>query len=246
MATDKLTPEQVHAAYATAISVYKGELRASDGRRNLVEKHGINTNTAIDIITNVGHMLDGKLYNRKNSIYITQYYLERIHADFGSEALANAIQSVDLHLDYLLNLPRNSSRQPGIRKLLEGFRGKISSNTHPSLEQVREDLNKAVSISNRSSSAERRKRLQAADAMPKKVAVTTYTFIRNPDVISEALDRAKGHCEGCHKPAPFFRRNTNLPFLEVHHIIPLANEGPDTLDNVQALCPNCHRKAHYG
>jgi len=30
----------------------------------------------------------------------------------------------------------------------------------------------------------------------------------------------------------------------VHHIIPLADGGPDTLENVAALCPNCHRKMH--
>lgn len=32
------------------------------------------------------------------------------------------------------------------------------------------------------------------------------------------------------------------PFLEVHHIHYLSNGGNDTIDNVIALCPNCHRK----
>jgi 5-methylcytosine-specific restriction protein A len=26
----------------------------------------------------------------------------------------------------------------------------------------------------------------------------------------------------------------------------LANQGPDTLENVIALCPNHHREAHFG
>ena len=34
------------------------------------------------------------------------------------------------------------------------------------------------------------------------------------------------------------------PYLEVHHIKWLAKNGTDTLDNVVALCPTCHRKMH--
>ncbi|MBN7827375.1 HNH endonuclease signature motif containing protein [Bowmanella dokdonensis] len=34
-------------------------------------------------------------------------------------------------------------------------------------------------------------------------------------------------------------------FLEVHHVIRLADNGPDTIDNAVALCPNCHRALHY-
>lgn len=36
------------------------------------------------------------------------------------------------------------------------------------------------------------------------------------------------------------------PYLEVHHIIFLAQGGDDTVDNAEALCPNCHRRKHYG
>lgn len=28
--------------------------------------------------------------------------------------------------------------------------------------------------------------------------------------------------------------------IEVHHIIPESDGGPDTLDNAAPLCPNCH------
>lgn len=34
------------------------------------------------------------------------------------------------------------------------------------------------------------------------------------------------------------------PYLECHHIIWLSQNGADTLDNIVALCPNCHRKMH--
>jgi 5-methylcytosine-specific restriction enzyme A len=34
-------------------------------------------------------------------------------------------------------------------------------------------------------------------------------------------------------------------YLEVHHVTRLADEGPDHPRNGIAICPNCHRKAHY-
>ena len=39
---------------------------------------------------------------------------------------------------------------------------------------------------------------------------------------------------------------TGVPLLETHHVRRLVDKGPDTTDNVAALCPNCHRELHYG
>lgn len=36
------------------------------------------------------------------------------------------------------------------------------------------------------------------------------------------------------------------PYLEVHHKVPLALGGDDTVANATALCPNCHRQNHFG
>jgi 5-methylcytosine-specific restriction enzyme A len=46
-------------------------------------------------------------------------------------------------------------------------------------------------------------------------------------------------------PAPF-EMAEGIPYLEVHHVKPLAIGGSDTIMNAVALCPNCHRRAHYG
>jgi 5-methylcytosine-specific restriction protein A len=57
--------------------------------------------------------------------------------------------------------------------------------------------------------------------------------------------RANGVCEYCGKPAPFVD-SLGSPFLEVHHLERLADDGPGTPYNVAALCPNCHREVHFG
>lgn len=78
----------------------------------------------------------------------------------------------------------------------------------------------------------------------KKLTVTEYRQ-RSSLVKAYALSRANGICECCNKIAPF-KTVGNIPFLEVHHIQKLADDGPDTCENVAALCPNCHREAHFG
>lgn len=67
--------------------------------------------------------------------------------------------------------------------------------------------------------------------------------IRAEAVRRYALARAAGACEGCRNPAPFETRKG--PYLEVHHVYRLSDGGPDHPGNVIALCPNCHRRAHY-
>jgi len=59
-----------------------------------------------------------------------------------------------------------------------------------------------------------------------------------------ALGRARGVCEACGGSAPFTTVSGN-PFLEVHRIDRLADAGPERIDRVAAICPNCHRRCHY-
>jgi 5-methylcytosine-specific restriction enzyme A len=69
-------------------------------------------------------------------------------------------------------------------------------------------------------------------------------YYRSAAVRTYVLARADGICEGCHKPAPF-RTKAGRPYLEPHHTRRLSDGGPDHPDAVIALCPTCHRRAHY-
>jgi len=72
----------------------------------------------------------------------------------------------------------------------------------------------------------------------------TIRYVRDPNVIVWVLETADGRCEVCEQAAPFSREDGS-PFLEVHHVRPLGEGGPDTVDNAVAACPNCHRRLHY-
>ena len=74
----------------------------------------------------------------------------------------------------------------------------------------------------------------------------TYSkFRRDRKIKSLAVRLANDHCQLCKNIAPFFNKNNTEAFLEGDHIIELREGGPDTIENVIALCPNCHRKKTY-
>lgn len=68
--------------------------------------------------------------------------------------------------------------------------------------------------------------------------------VRSEAIKIYALKRADGVCEACGKDAPF--NSKDGPYLEVHHLKRIADGGPDLPQNVAALCPNCHRRIHFG
>lgn len=87
---------------------------------------------------------------------------------------------------------------------------------------------------------------QAALEVPKsrdRVEKQRVAYRRAEAIKMYVLARAGGICEGCKKPAPF--RTSKGPYLECHHLHRLADGGPDHPANVIALCPNCHRAAHF-
>ena len=80
-------------------------------------------------------------------------------------------------------------------------------------------------------------------AKPQQSAAMSKAYIRDPEVRAWVRQQAKGICEGCGQPAPF--QINGSPFLEVHHVRHLAQEGSDCPSNAVALCPNCHRRCHH-
>ncbi|MFJ4442705.1 HNH endonuclease [Pseudomonas sp. NPDC089422] len=77
----------------------------------------------------------------------------------------------------------------------------------------------------------------------------TYTYngeqrYRDPSVRRRVLERSKGCCELTGMPG--FPMANGGVYLETHHIIPLAEGGPDTVENVIALTADVHRQAHFG
>ncbi|WP_080753203.1 HNH endonuclease [Janthinobacterium lividum] len=191
-----------------------------------------------------------------------KYYLKSIKGEFGEHFKANAaiINTEGLPI---LTFVRESNDDPFVFKGLFRYDGiireddqskafvlSLNSDGHPEVvsasKHVAESLRHAVADSAASSREQRLLRLGRAPKKPATIQVVSTAYARNADVIAEVLYRAQGLCESCEQPAPFIRKADATPYLEVHHRTPLAKGGDDTVENAIALCPNCHRKSHYG
>lgn len=122
----------------------------------------------------------------------------------------------------------------------------FSLSVTPRLENIEGGLLAKIKEAMALSPEEQQRQLANAPAAPHRIEVTTTVFIRNPVVIAVVLARANGVCEKCKTNAPFRRASDETPYLEVHHKVRLADGGVDSVQNAIALCPNCHREAHYG
>lgn len=85
---------------------------------------------------------------------------------------------------------------------------------------------------------------QLKETLSNRKMVHTSVYIRSVYIKEFARRVSNGICQLCEKEAPFLDKQGN-PFLEVHHIHYLSKGGRDSIDNVVAICPNCHRKIHH-
>jgi 5-methylcytosine-specific restriction endonuclease McrA len=166
-------------------------------------------------------------------------------------------QLVRAHRAYLRNaltttlispIMRNA-HSPGMVDYLSDYLGRpvpnpvyvISENDYQSTEAT--EAKEARKLSDQDLES---KLTRSRQGKPMTVEVPSTRYYRNPYVAEYAHRRANGFCQDCGNPAPFIAKGSQMPYLEIHHIKPLADGGEDSVENTVALCPNCHRKRHYG
>jgi 5-methylcytosine-specific restriction protein A len=82
--------------------------------------------------------------------------------------------------------------------------------------------------------------------------VQAMRYPRDPETARRALESARYMCEAEPAIALFQSRRTGKPYLEPHHLIPMALQKDfgakslDHVDNIYALSPHHHRRVHYG
>jgi len=81
---------------------------------------------------------------------------------------------------------------------------------------------------------------------PRARSERTTLYERNALVVALARVRANNQCEAPGCSYPLFEDQKGSPYCEVHHIISLSEDGPDTIENVICLCPTHHKEAHLG
>jgi len=176
-------------------------------------------------------------------IYIVRFVIGRIAVQ--PEYFESTIWCLQ---DYLKWEAANGKHKPGIRALLADMQPHSLQGDGISQAEFEQTERAAQKRAEQFSDETLEVKARNSTSRPAETRlVGTQRFLRNPYVREYVLRRANGRCErvNCKLPVPFLR-NDGTTYLEVHHKIPLADDGPDTIENTVALCPNCHREAHYG
>ncbi|MGF2410772.1 HNH endonuclease [Ferruginibacter sp.] len=205
-----------------------------------IEFYGYNNNqyyrnTEIDKVPNLLAKTKDNVGCILKSSEIEQYinFLSEANKDF----IDGAIKT------HLMPNMKNSHSKGAVEFIFSEFGNEIETPNYSEFVRLEQaNLTKAQKLTQ----DERLEILKTINAKPTKTTVNQTVFIRSQIVVAVVLYRADGKCEKCKCNAPFLRDIDNTPYLEVHHIVTLAEGGDDTIENAIALCPNCHRQAHYG
>lgn len=181
---------------------------------------------------------------KHNNIIITLPYLEEANRQFIAYAINNTVQLPTM----------NKAHSIGFIFYLSNYCAKQIPNPEyiDSEEESEEEFYRIQGEKEKEakklSTPELIERIKNKSEMiePTRIRMVAYRFKRNPYIVEYAKRIASDICQDCKEPAPFINKTTKEPFLETHHIRSLADGGEDTIENTIALCPNCHRKRHYG
>jgi 5-methylcytosine-specific restriction enzyme A len=241
--------EQLETAYPLLRAAYSKEISVEDAVKRLNLSLALNKTSARILILVYVCLREGRVFKRALSGTDMHYILGQIAAETGPMGLATALKAFQLHISYRES---HGVSQKGNRQLLlqheahlgvlEADEREIPLSMDALHQQFAQDVRKALADPRES----RLQRLSSASKVPMRSVRAVFVFNRNPDVVAEVLVRAQGTCEKCLQQAPFLRRSDGTPYLEVHHLVPLAEGGEDSVANAAAMCPNCHRESHFG
>lgn len=143
-----------------------------------------------------------------------------------SPRVINYCEVKEKYFDSILKIPYYNDKELKLYKYLNS-----------SIDEIRLDDNSYISNKDLNS-----------NKIPEKIEIKSKIYKRNIDLKLFVLKRARNICEYCKNKKNeiiWIDENKTKSYLEVHHIDFLSENGKDTLDNVIALCPNCHKKAHH-
>lgn len=219
----KITPEHYTFAYTLGREVCRKKISNKEAIAKLADI-GMNRTSASFSIGNLRQMLNGAAYHKAMSIPQTRHYLASIQQDDGMPGLRKAVDALVEHLPYLRKSVKNGC--PGLTALLAEYTARLEKK--PAGTDALNDLIDKPEGNN----------------FPDRAAKSGSYFKRDSKIRNHVVNRAKGKCEYCGKDG--FMMSDGKKYIETHHIISLAKQGPDTLANVIGLCADHHRESHFG
>lgn len=224
-----LSPYQITAMYEAAKRVYSGAQKAARALDGL-DAEGVSRAVGAACIRNYQHMRRGERYRRTLTGATAEYMLNRIHQEFGCDALKQALLSLQAHIEYLESVRRSVCRQE--RMLHERFSARLPV----AVEPIYPDEVSPHEVKHR----------EFIEGATQQVLVNRYE--RDPHARSACIQHWGAVCYVCRFDFQQTYGDMGLGFIHVHHLIDIASIGAeyevDPHTDLRPVCPNCHAMLH--
>lgn len=222
----KIELSSIKQVYKLAKKVYFKELSRSKAIHISIENGWMGKGSTQDYLQNFKCLLEGFVYKRTMKLAGTEYFLRKIHNDFGISAFSVSLRVVSEHVTYYNSL--GHSRQVQTQKLVENLIQEFSINfsEHIFPDEIDDET--------------------IVEGAKKQVYVNTYE--RSWKARNLCIEHFGVSCFVCGFNFEKIYGAIGVGFIHVHHILDLAQVAKeyivDPVEDLRPVCPNCHSMLH--
>ena len=222
----KIEPQHYKLAYQLGRKIHEGKMRLTEARDE-VASAGVNPNSAVALLNNLRHMLEGTRYTRAMSSSNSDDFLTWIRKDYGDAALTNAISAVSQHVDYFEK--KRSVNLRAMRDILAKHTALLpkTPDTFVSPEEVSPSTTHV-------------------EGTVRQALVNVYE--RNPAARAACIAHYGNTCQVCSFNFGKTYGQLGDGFIHVHHLKEISSIAKeyevDPIEDLRPVCPNCHAMLH--
>ncbi|GAB3840283.1 HNH endonuclease [Hymenobacter jeollabukensis] len=236
----KIPNSCVPDAYLVATHVYHGQTSLTDGAQLLVNRHGLNVNSARDYINNFRYLMEGRGFTRTLNAFSMEYFLEQISTNYPAATLRNAVRALREHILYYQSVQRTPVTLKTMWSIYARFAARLPPRFQNELEQ--EDVESiAVQTLSRADIIHALRSLRPTDSQLVTLQLRQYKRDNHTVALLKIL---RNHaCQICQTT---IRKQNGQFYIEAAHITPKRLQGCEMPDNLLILCPNHHKEFDFG
>lgn len=227
MAKNKIPANQIPFAYEVAKKVFEGKIRLKDAKAKLVDRFGMNQNSAADFVYVFKYLNQGVEYQRGLSAYATEYFINGIYNDYGPKALELALQSLKLNMEY-----QRKKEGSKIRLVYDKLFAMLNLNSLQ--DRIVEEFLKLDNPKQQAIEYLTNHRFES-----KRMNVKLSKYSRN-NVAIACIKLIRGFkCQLCGYK---LKKSDGRYYIEAAHIDSKSIGGKEISENIILLCPNHHKE----
>ena len=226
--SNQITFKQYSVAYDLAKKLYQRDI-TQQVALNKVKEIGMNVSYAQFYFRIFKSLINGEPFSRTTNAASFEYFLDKIHSDFGRIKLELALSALGKHIEYYENT--KNARMIKVRKIHEKYSKLL---TEEDKNIIEEEDDRKYFLEGKEYFKLHRKR----ERNKKLIQKAKEQYFKNDPSLK---------CQVCGFSFTKFYGQVGKGFIEAHHIMPISKFKKETetkVEDIALVCSNCHRMLH--